>query len=403
MSGTSKGSVIWNSAIQHRDIIQKHSFWEVKDGHTARFLEDPWQQLPNLKDTIPGIADQDIQQHEKVSRFWDSHNAQEHRKWKEDRHIIPHSPEQTQLSLSTELQKRKILTSAGWDTLRWGYEEKGTFTTREAYKIIIKEKIIKDQLWDRIWNPSIWPKVSTFLWLISHNRILTWDNLRKRNFAGPSICPNCKQEEESALHLMQSCPMGRKLCEKITFRCQKDGRVTGDIKGTLHTWPQVPYKSKLLNTLWQLIPGLLMWNIWKERNRRIFKDQAQPIEQIWHGLHQNIKETLSIKGWSKEDFPSLPQEQAIWDNWQIQLQHPLISKDNSSKHLESPSSWTPPPNNVYQINFDGALKGNPGKIGFRGSIRNYQGTPLITYVGSIGWNTNNAAELEGLWRGLNLA
>lgn len=57
---------------------------------------------------------------------------------------------------------------------------------------------------------------------------------------------------------------------------------------------------------------------------------------------------------------------------------------------------------MFQLNFDGASKGNPGKTGFCGSIRNYQGTPLITFVGSIGWNTNNATKLEGIWRGLNL-
>jgi len=328
MSEIIKGSVIWNSAIQHRDIIQKHSFWEVKDGNTTRFWEDSWQQLPNLRNTIPEIADQHINPHDKVSQFWNSNNVQEHRMWKEAKQIIPHSPEQAQISLSFELQKRKILTSAGTDTLRWGYEERGTFTTKEAYKIIIKEKVIKDNIWEKIWNPSIWPKVSTFLWLLSHNRILTWDNLRKRNFSGPSRCPNCNQAEESALHLMLTCPLGRKLWEKATFRCQKDGRMMGDIKGTLRTWSQAPYQSKLLNKLWKLIPGLLMWNIWKERNRRIFKDQAQSIEQIWIGLHHNIEETMSIKGWSKEDFPTLPQEQAIWENWQIQLKHPGFPNDN---------------------------------------------------------------------------
>eukprot|EP00253_Pinus_taeda_P013966 PITA_13966 len=40
MSEISKGSVMWNSAIKHKDLIQKHSFWEVKDGCTARFWMD---------------------------------------------------------------------------------------------------------------------------------------------------------------------------------------------------------------------------------------------------------------------------------------------------------------------------------------------------------------------------
>eukprot|EP00253_Pinus_taeda_P015835 PITA_15835 len=252
------------------------SLWTAK--YAARFWEDSWQQLPNLRDNIPGLLDQDINPFDKVSQFWDSHNGQEHRKWKEVCHIISHSPEQSHFTLSSELQKRKILFSEGMDILRWGYEEKGIFTTQEAYKLIIKDRVVKDKLWDKIWNSSIWLKVSTFLWLLSHNRILTWDNLRKRNFSGPSICPNCKQEEETTLHLMQTCQLGRKLWEKITFWCQKEGRVHGDIKGTLRTWSQEPYQSKLLNTLWKLILGLLMWNIWKERNRRLFKDQSMSIE-----------------------------------------------------------------------------------------------------------------------------
>eukprot|EP00253_Pinus_taeda_P029767 PITA_29767 len=315
MTEVSKGSIIWNSAIKHRDLIQKHSFWEVKDGCMARFWEDSWQQLPNLKDIIQGIRDQDINQHDTVNHFWRSHNAQEHREWKEANHILPSSTEQIQLSLSAELQKRRILKLAGMDTLRLGYEEKGTFTTKEAYRIIIKDIIIKDKLWDKIWNPPIWLKVSTFLWLLSHNRILTWDNLRKRNFIGPSICLNCKQDEESIIHLMQTCPLGRKLWEKVTFRCQRDGRVLGDLKSTLRNWTQKTYQSNLLNTLWQITPGLLMWNIWKERNRRIFKDQSMTLEHIWKGLHHNIQETLSLKCWSQEDLASSPQEQAIWNNW----------------------------------------------------------------------------------------
>eukprot|EP00253_Pinus_taeda_P011612 PITA_11612 len=237
-----------------------------------------------------------------------------HRDWKEIRNILLDSPEAIHLSLSEELKKRKILKEAGKDKLRWGYEEKGTFTTKEAYNIILKDRLIKDKLWEKIWNPPIWPKVSTFLWLLSHNRILSWDNLRKRKFAGPSICLNCKLDEESTVHLMQICPFGRRLWEKVTFRCRKEGRVLGDINNTLRNWPQKPYQCEILNIIWQIAPGILMWNIWKEQNRRIFKDQAMPMEQVWKIIHSNIQETLSTKCWSQEDFPSSPQEQAIWNN-----------------------------------------------------------------------------------------
>eukprot|EP00253_Pinus_taeda_P004859 PITA_04859 len=249
MTEISKGSTIWNSTILHIYLIQKHSFWEVKDGGTARFWTDSWQQLPSIAHTIQDIPAHHIQLQETVNQFWKVNPESNHRTWREVQEIIPDSPEAVQRSLAEELQKRKILKETDQDKLRWGYEEKGTYTTKEAYLIILKDQLTKDKLWEKIWRSPIWPKISTFLWLLSHNRVLTWDNLRKRKFEGPSICLNCKMEEESAVHLMQLCPFSRKIWEKVTFRCQKEGREIGDLNNTLRKWPQKPYQSNILNSL----------------------------------------------------------------------------------------------------------------------------------------------------------
>ena len=63
----------------------------------------------------------------------------------------------------------------------------------------------------------------------------------------------------------------------------------------------------------------------------------------------------------------------------------------------------PPPKNSYKLNFDGASKGNPGEAGYGGILRNHEGIPLKIYFGNIGWDTNNSAEMEGLWQGLLIA
>lgn len=57
---------------------------------------------------------------------------------------------------------------------------------------------------------------------------------------------------------------------------------------------------------------------------------------------------------------------------------------------------------MIQLNFDGASKGNPGIVGYRGIFRDHEGKPLLIFYGSIGWDTN-LAELEGLSQGLCLA
>lgn len=61
-----------------------------------------------------------------------------------------------------------------------------------------------DHVWQCIWTTGIWPKVSTFIWLLYHQRIITWDNLIKREFHGPCYCPNCQNNEETIQHLMDS-------------------------------------------------------------------------------------------------------------------------------------------------------------------------------------------------------
>ena len=54
------------------------------------------------------------------------------------------------------------------------------------------------------------------------------------------------------------------------------------------------------------------------------------------------------------------------------------------------------------MNFDGVAKGTPSATGFSGVCRNVEGEILQVFHGSIGFNTNNAVELEGLIQGLRM-
>jgi len=113
---------------------------------------------------------------------------------------------------------------------------------------------------------------------------------------------------------MHHCPLAQKIWQKISFRCQKNSRSNEDIRDIVHNWDHNPYQSKILNFLWKLIPGFVLWAIWKERNGIIFKDHTRSLEDIWKILHQNIEETIFLKTWYQEDFPTTPQEQSIWNN-----------------------------------------------------------------------------------------
>jgi hypothetical protein len=45
-----QGSNIWNTAKRNCPLIQQHAFWEARNGESALFWQDSWQQLPPLDD-----------------------------------------------------------------------------------------------------------------------------------------------------------------------------------------------------------------------------------------------------------------------------------------------------------------------------------------------------------------
>jgi len=194
-----------------------------------------------------------------------------------------------------------------------------------------------------------------------------------------------------------------RLWEKVSFRCQKEGRVKEYITNTIRNWATNPYKSKLLNSLWKIVPGFLIWSIWKEWNRCIFKDQCTPIEVLWSNFCINLQETLMLQTWHEEDFPTLPQEQNIWTNWNLRIKQVQEKHNESYSHQHTPSKWIPLPHKMIQLNFDGSSKGKPSRAGYGGIFTDHKDKPLLIFLGSIGWDTNNSTELEGLWQGLLLA
>jgi hypothetical protein len=53
-------------------------------------------------------------------------------------------------------------------------------------------------------GPKTLAKNTLFLWLVTHSRILTWDNLSKWGFVGPSICMLYGKEVETMNHLLNT-------------------------------------------------------------------------------------------------------------------------------------------------------------------------------------------------------
>ena len=61
-----------------------------------------------------------------------------------------------------------------------------------------------------------------------------------------------------------------------------------------------------------------------------------------------------------------------------------------------------PPEKVFKLNFDSASKGNPGKSGFDGVIRDHNEEIIHLFYDNMGLDSNNAAEPEGMVVGVTI-
>jgi exonuclease III len=393
-----QGSNIWNTAWRNRPLVQQHAFWEVRNGKSALFWQDSWQQLPPLEDmeSLQPLK-LSLQQNifNNVQDFWlPSQERQPWRQWKASATDL-NIRETLDLSPWQEcLQARKIPTREGPDILRWGHTSSGSFSVKEAYYLQgTTPGQATDEIWGKIWQPFIWPKISFFLWLTAQNRILTWDNLMKKGFTGPSRCTLCMQSEETMEHLLNTCQYSQQIWDWGAQTMRRSQRNRSSIRETLANWDAVSFYNPILQRIWQLLPGFILWAIWKERNKRIFNSSSSPPFTTWDRVTRFIRETVLSSSWLQEDTKCKPEEESILEGWNLPPNMPYQEKKETRK-ANSPQVWSPPPPGFHKLNFDGASRNNPGPAGFGAVLRDHMGKITFLIAGSLGENTNNAAELS---------
>lgn len=135
------------------------------------------------------------------------------------------------------------------------------------------------------WKASCPPKFIHFAWLVYYNKNLTWENLRKRSWYGPSRCSLCGHEEETNIHMFIKCSSSLQIWYVLAH---------------LFGFSLTDFDSTSAAILWwgrqsgnrRYIILIFLWTIWRWRNDIIFRGLHMPrdlyidhIMSLWHSLY----------------------------------------------------------------------------------------------------------------------
>ncbi|XP_019093309.1 PREDICTED: uncharacterized protein LOC109129501 [Camelina sativa] len=119
------------------------------------------------------------------------------------------------------------------DKLIWNYSLSGEYTVKSGYWFLRHDPHAVDvnrldihgskDLKQQIWRLRLMTKIKHFLWRVVSRALPTTTRLRSRGMTIEAICPRCRQEDETILHALFTCPFAKKARNNSIFNDYREG------------------------------------------------------------------------------------------------------------------------------------------------------------------------------------
>jgi hypothetical protein len=124
--------------------------------------------------------------------------------------------------------------------------------------------------WKSIWRVKAPTRVAFFVWLVALGKILTYDNLCKKNVVVIEWYCMCKKNGESIDHLFLLYEVTRDLWSYIFILFGIKWVMPRTMLELLTSWGALVGYGRAKEA-WRLAPLCLLWCIWQERKRGSLK------------------------------------------------------------------------------------------------------------------------------------
>lgn len=127
------------------------------------------------------------------------------------------------------------------------------------------------------------PKARCFYWLDLQKNILTSEKLQ---IYQPFNCVLFHQEKETVDHLLLQCSFAQQCWQNLMEKLDISMPLQNTMWELFQSWP-ILFKSSHLSCIWNIIANTIVWSIWWERNKIIFRKVVSPIDKVNEILEKN--------------------------------------------------------------------------------------------------------------------
>ncbi|TYH43154.1 hypothetical protein ES332_D11G109000v1 [Gossypium tomentosum] len=149
------------------------------------------------------------------------------------------------------------------------------------WPLTIREEMVRTQNWWKpIWNFRGPQRVRVFLWIVCSDKLLTNQERKRRRMTMDDRCSLCGVEVENMDHVLQSCIVAPVIWKRLVRKEKFIEFVTMQFPKWVHCNLSNPRYFAGDNADWDILFGLLRWNLWKCRNMLVFYEDFVELESI---------------------------------------------------------------------------------------------------------------------------
>lgn len=278
--------------------------------------------------------------------------------------------------------------SAARDVYTWHPTPHGDFSISSAYHSV-RSRVPITPIWRILWQPVIPLRISFFIWKAYNNLLPLPNTMCRMGFSmAPSICSFCGAASESLQHIFLTCPFSTAIWNHFAALVGAPGINSNGLWSSFFSWQIWAGRSSIRKLIGALLPVLIVWNLWKMRNKNLYEGIRADSESLIRLTYREACELLMAR---KLEVTSILESNWVFDRFNVR---PTVRKRRAPLVLTWPISHQ----GGVVLHSDGSV--SPDGAGWSFVLRGGQGNFIFAATGSLGTTSSLEAEVLAMLEGL---